>query len=148
MNYFTCTFFLLFTSFIGMTQLSEDQKAALEQTQEKKSDSEQSNNTVEKEDRHILIMENAIAHMDESLQHIHLLFHESKDKKKAEEILAGYTAKYNFLVPDFSTSSLLEFEVKLFRKWLLENTNKSVVISDVLELFTVVESDLYQLINP
>lgn len=148
MNYFTCTFFLLFTSFIGMTQLSEDQKAALEQTQEKKSDSEQSNNTVEKEDRHILIMENAIAHMDESLQHIHLLFHESKDKKKAEEILAGYTAKYNFLVPDFSTSSLLEFEVKLFRKWLLENTNKSVVISDVLELFSVVESDLYQLINP
>lgn len=148
MNYFTCTFFLLFTSFIGMTQLSEDQKAALEQTQEKKSDSEQSNNTDEKDDRHILIMENAIAHMDESLQHIHLLFHESKDKKKAEEILAGYTAKYNFLVPDFSTSSLLEFEVKLFRKWLLENTNKSVVISDVLELFSVVESDLYQLINP
>lgn len=148
MNYFTCTCFLLFTSFIGMTQLSEDQKAALEQTQEKKSDSEQSNNTDEKEDRHILIIENAIAHMDESLQHIHLLFHESKDKKKAEEILAGYTAKYNFLVPDFSTSSLLEFEVQLFRKWLLENTNKSVVISDVLELFSVVESDLYQMINP
>jgi hypothetical protein len=147
MKLLICTFCLLLTAFVGNTQLSEDEKAVLEQSHDKEFYSERTNITLEKEERYVIIVENSIAHLNEVLQHIHLLFHASKDKAQAKEILTNYAVKLNYLIPEFPTASILEFDTHGLHKWLLENKNQSELIPTILELFGVVESDLHHLNN-
>ena len=134
-------------SFVGLTQLSEDQKAVLEHSQDKKVLSEQSKIEEEQKEGYVLIVENSIAHLFEVQQSIRELFHGLEDQTQAKELLTNYAEKLNYMIPSFSTASVLKFDLQGFHKWLLQNKDQSEVIPLVLELFAVVESDLFRMRN-
>lgn len=147
MKYFICTYVLFVTSFVGLSQLSEDQKAVLKHSEDKEVFSEKSKTEEEQKESYAVIVENSIAHLFEVHQSVRELFHGLENQTQAKELLTNYTEKLNHMIPSFSTASILKFDVQGFHKWLLENKDQSEVIPLVLELFAVVESDLFRMHN-